>query len=234
MLHVQYINMEKIIDTLIVSDIHIGSEVSRVRELTKVLKHLSLKRLVLDGDIFDNENPKRLKKDDWEFLSFLQTLVNKNVEVVWVQGNHDGFARNFFQMIGVKICREFQFIFDGKKCVVIHGHQYDRFLIRNRVISKTMNVSYRVLQKIDRGKRRTSRFMKKQYKFWLRLSPRVMKGAVKHAIDRKAQVVICGHTHQYMDKTARGVRYINIGSWTDSPSSFLALGKNGIGLEIFR
>lgn len=226
--------MEKNIDTIIVSDIHIGSEISRVKELMKVLKHLSLRRLILDGDIFDNENPRRLKKNDWEFLSFLQVLTNKNIEVIWVQGNHDGFAKSFFQMIGIKTCLEFQFMFDGKKCVVIHGHQYDKFLMRNKVISKTMNVSYRVLQKIDRGKRRTSRFMKRQYKFWLRLSPRVIKGAVKHAINRKAQIIVCGHTHQYMDKMAKGIRYINIGSWTDSPSSFLVVGKNGMKLEIFR
>ncbi|MFA5780626.1 MAG: metallophosphoesterase family protein, partial [Elusimicrobiota bacterium] len=129
--------------------------------------------------------------------------------------------------------REFQFIFNGKKCVVIHGHQYDRFLIKNKVISKTMNASYRALQKIDGGKRRASRFVKKQYKFWLRLSPRVIKGAVKHAIDRKAQVIICGHTHQHMDKTVKGIRYINIGSWTDSPSSFVVFGKDGIKIELF-
>lgn len=226
--------MEKNIDTIIVSDIHIGSEISRVNELMKILKTVSLKRLILDGDIFDGENPKRLKKDDWEFLSLLQALINKNIEVIWIQGNHDGFAKSFFQMIGIKICREFQFIFDGKKCVVIHGHQYDRFLIKNRIMSTTMNASYRMLQKMDRGKRRTSRFMKKQYKFWLRLSPRVIKGAVKYAISRKAQVVICGHTHQHMDKMIKGVRYINIGSWTDSPSSFLVLGKNGMKLEVFR
>ena len=226
--------MEKNIDTLIVSDVHIGSEISRVKELMKILKGLSLKRIILDGDIFDNENPKRLKKDDWEFLSFLQGLVDKGTEVIWIQGNHDWFARSFFQLIGIQTCREFQFIFDGKKCVVIHGHQYDRFLIKNRIISITMNASYRMLQKMDRGKRRTSRFMKKQYKFWLRLSPRVMKGAVRHALERKGQIIVCGHTHQYMDKTVRGVRYLNTGSWTDSPSSFVVFGNDGIKIELFR
>ncbi len=226
--------MEKNIHTLIVSDIHIGSEISRAKELVRVLKSLSPRCLILDGDIFDNENPRRLKKDDWDFLSFLQNLVSKGTEVIWIQGNHDGFARSFFQLIGVHTRREFQFMFEGKKCVVLHGHQYDRFLIKNKIMSITMNASYRVFQKMDRGKRRTSRFLKKQYKFWLRLSPRVMKGAVKHAIERKAQIVVCGHTHQYMDKTVRGVRYLNTGSWTDSPSSFVVFGKDGIKIESFR
>jgi metallophosphoesterase superfamily enzyme len=57
------------VDTLIVSDIHLGSEVSRSKQLLDVIKQFQFKRLILNGDVFDDLNFKRLSKSDWKFLS---------------------------------------------------------------------------------------------------------------------------------------------------------------------
>ncbi|MFN4917762.1 MAG: hypothetical protein ACK5HH_09960, partial [Ignavibacteria bacterium] len=42
------------VDTLIVSDIHLGSEVSRSKQLLDVIKQFQFKRLILNGDVFDD------------------------------------------------------------------------------------------------------------------------------------------------------------------------------------
>src|SRR6202008_5193282 len=83
--------MEAVYDTLILSDVHLGAEVSRARAATSMLKQNSFRRLILLGDIFADLNFGRLKKEHWKFLSAIRKLSNpkRNVEVVWGEGNHD-------------------------------------------------------------------------------------------------------------------------------------------------
>ena len=57
------------VDTIIVSDIHLGSEVSRSKQLLDTISHFDYKQLILNGDVFDDLNFKRLSKSDlgdWE------------------------------------------------------------------------------------------------------------------------------------------------------------------------
>src|ERR1035438_5487861 len=78
-------------DTLILSDLHLGAEMSRAREALRVLQESSYRRLILLGDIFADLNFGRLKKEHWKFLGYIRKLSNpkRNVEVIWVEGNHD-------------------------------------------------------------------------------------------------------------------------------------------------
>ena len=78
-------------DTVIISDLHLGSEVSRAKAALRMLKENTFSRLILLGDIFCDLNFRRLKKEHWRFLSYIRKLSNpkRNVEVIWVEGNHD-------------------------------------------------------------------------------------------------------------------------------------------------
>jgi metallophosphoesterase superfamily enzyme len=78
-------------NTLILSDLHLGAETSRAREATRVLKQSRFERLILLGDIFADLNFAPLTKEHWKFLGYIRKLSNpkRNVEVVWVEGNHD-------------------------------------------------------------------------------------------------------------------------------------------------
>jgi metallophosphoesterase superfamily enzyme len=71
-------------DTLILSDLHLGGEMSRAREALRVLQENRYGRLILLGDIFADLNFARLKKEHWKFLGFIRKLSNpkRNVEVV--------------------------------------------------------------------------------------------------------------------------------------------------------
>jgi UDP-2,3-diacylglucosamine pyrophosphatase LpxH len=75
-------------DTVILSDLHLGSEVSRAKAALQMLKATSFRRLILLGDIFCDLNFRRLKKEHWHFLSYIRKLSNpkRGVEVVWVEG----------------------------------------------------------------------------------------------------------------------------------------------------
>jgi len=119
------------VNTIIISDIHLGSEVSRPDKVIQMLQSYRFERFILLGDIFDHLNFKRLKKEHWNFLSYIRKLSNpdKHIEVVWVEGNHDeGLIDIMSHLIGIKVYYEYAWRHGGKKFIAIHGHQFDRFL----------------------------------------------------------------------------------------------------------
>ena len=56
----------KIIDTLICSDLHLGTKISRADLLLKELKQYQFNRLILNGDIFEDLNFTRFNSEQWE------------------------------------------------------------------------------------------------------------------------------------------------------------------------
>ncbi|MCX6139341.1 MAG: metallophosphoesterase [Candidatus Kapabacteria bacterium] len=107
------------LDTVIVSDIHLGSDVSRSKRLIDLLRMLKFNRLILNGDVFDDLNFNRLTRDDWKFLSFIRKTSNprKGIDVVWVVGNHDGgVAEILTHLLGVPVHEEYTWEVRGTRC----------------------------------------------------------------------------------------------------------------------
>lgn len=211
--------MKKAVDRIILSDLHLGLEVSRSKELKNALDSFCFKELVVVGDIFNNK-PSRFLKRDWDFINYLRSL---NTKIIWVKGNHDWWVSPaLLRKIGltnVTIRRKSYFwFFQGQKWVAIHGHQFDRFLIENPFLSYLFTWIYYFIQRIDTGNYAISRFIKKYSKSWLRMAETVKKGAIKFAQRKKCQHIICGHTHLSDHKIEVGVNYYNCGCWTDIPS----------------
>src|ERR1700679_2047442 len=103
--------MEPTYDTLILSDLHLGSEISRASDVLELLKSARFRRLILLGDIFNDLNFRRLKKEHWEFLSHIRKLSNpkRGVEVVWVEGNHDlGLSDLMSHLVGVPVYQHYE------------------------------------------------------------------------------------------------------------------------------
>src|ERR1700689_5158105 len=125
-------------DTLILSDVHLGSDTSRAREATCVLKQNRFRRLILLGDIFSDLNFRRLTKEHWKFLSYIRKLSNpkRGIEVIWVEGNHDqGLSAVMSHLVGVKVYQEYAWEFNGVRHLAIHGHQFDRFMVNSWLLS---------------------------------------------------------------------------------------------------
>src|SRR6476661_2178968 len=188
-------------DTVILSDLHLGSEVSRAKAALQMLKAVSFSRLILLGDIFCDLNFRRLKKEHWQFLGYIRKLSNpkRGVEVVWVEGNHDyGLSEVMSHLVGVKVYEEYEWEFEGHRHLAIHGHQFDRFAVNNLLFSSLATLVHLQLQKLDFKGKAFSRFLDRLGARWLRLSSKVASGAILHAQTRRADRVFCGHTHQAM------------------------------------
>ncbi|TRZ64140.1 UDP-2,3-diacylglucosamine diphosphatase [bacterium] len=224
------------VDTVIISDIHLGSEVSRPKQVVEMLEKYKFKRLILLGDIFDHLNFARLKKTHWNMLSYIRKLSNpKNfIDVIWVEGNHDeGLTEIMSHLIGIEVLKEYTWEIKDKKILAIHGHQFDRFLNENVVISSAASFVYDRIQRWGKDKQTIARYLKKKSKGWLRLSNKVADGAVEYGRHLKANIVICGHTHKEAEIPYTDVNmvYYNTGCWTDLPSTYIVVHSDG-GIEI--
>jgi UDP-2,3-diacylglucosamine pyrophosphatase LpxH len=223
----------RVVDTLILSDIHLGSEVSRPGEVLSVLKQYRFDRLILNGDVFDDLNFKRLGENDWELFHYLRRIpvMNPHCEIVWIVGNHDGPANKLSTLLGVPIHEEYEWEYEGRKYLIVHGDRYDRFLYEHTTISNLASLFYLLLQKLDTKKQRISRWIKHKSKSWLSLSDKIARQALDYAGERRADVVICGHTHLACEHTRDDMQYYNSGCWTDIPSQFITVARKR-GVEV--
>ena len=224
-------------DTLILSDLHLGSEISRAEQATRMLRENRFRRLILLGDIFSDLNFGRLTKPHWKFLGYIRKLSNpkRGIEVVWVEGNHDrGLSNIMSHLVGVKVYEEYEWEFEGRRHLAIHGHQFDRFAVNNLLLSTVGTLLHLQLQKLDFKGKRFSRFLDRLNARWLRLSEKVASGAILHARMRHADRVFCGHTHQAQFREREGVAYYNSGSWTDFPPTYITVDSEGVRIHQYR
>lgn len=228
---------ENVGDTLIISDLHLGSELSRAKEAHRLLERRFFRRLILLGDIFCDLNFRRLRRAHWELLAYIRKLSNpkRNVEVVWVQGNHDqGLTDVMSHLVGVRVYQEYLWNFAGRRHLAIHGHQFDRFLVNNAALSAIGEFLHLQIQKLGSERQRLARFLDRQNSSWLRLSPKVATGALAHARIRGAQVVFCGHTHQVMEAEKDGILYFNCGCWTGDDPTFIVVDQSGVQISHYQ
>ena len=218
-------------DTLIISDLHLGSVVSRAEDALHMLESKTFRRLILLGDIFCDLNFRRLKSEHWNLLSHIRWLSNpkRKVEVVWVEGNHDhGLSEVMSHLVGIKVYQEYVWDYAGKRYLAIHGHQYDSFLSSNAALSSLGEWIYMHLQKLDSKSKLISRFLDRQNSRWMRLSPRVAAGALAYAKLKGADVVFCGHTHLAMQAERKGIRYYNSGCWSTEDPTYITVDELGV------
>jgi UDP-2,3-diacylglucosamine pyrophosphatase LpxH len=217
------------VDTLIISDVHLGSEVARSKPLLRTLMSHSFRRLILNGDIFDDLNFKRLGKNDWKVLSHIRKLSHpkRGCEVIWIIGNHDSAAEVLSHFLGVEVVEEYLWEFQGKKYYATHGHQFDRFVTKNVRITHIANACYLIIQKLDTKNQRFSRWVKRTSKKFIGVSNKTAKSAIKLAKKKGADFIFCGHTHRPAQQSASGITYINSGCWTDKPATFVTIDEVG-------
>lgn len=218
-----------VIDTLIISDTHLGDQLTRCQEVLKVLNDYSFKRLILNGDILNGLSFKRFHADHWNILSKFRALT-KDCQVIWVHGNHDAASDILSRLLGISVHNKFVWEEAGKKFLAIHGHQFDRFLNNNVVISHVAFFIYHWLKRFSPDGYLVN-LIKKRNQTWKRNVLEVAKGALKLAETLKADYVFCGHTHVINTAENHGIKYYNTGSWVERPSAFVTIAGDQVKLQ---
>lgn len=217
-------------ENIIISDIHLGSKLSQTDMLITFLKNISFDRLIINGDVFDSINMKRLNKHHWKVLSVLRKITDKDIgkEVIWIRGNHDGFSDLLTQLLGIKVFNEFMFKWNDKNVLALHGDVFDVYTSKHPILSEVADIIYKFAISIDPVKNRISKFLKKNTKSFLRNAQIVRERSLAYAKHKNAQVVCCGHTH-HPEMTKEGnMTYLNSGSWTTHPTTFIGFTKDKV------
>jgi UDP-2,3-diacylglucosamine pyrophosphatase LpxH len=224
-------------DAIILSDIHLGSDNSEAKGLCSFLEEvesekIQTSRLILNGDVFDSIDFRRLTKSHWKVLSLLRKLSD-HLEIIWLAGNHDGTAEIISHLLGVLVKEEFILESGGDRLLILHGHAFDEFLDNHPILTWFGDVFYAFLQWID-STHTFAKFAKRRSKTFLRCAKKIEEGAVAAARRKHCTIVCCGHTHSAVENVEQPIPYFNSGCWTELPCSYLTVTNGRVQLHAFR
>ena len=220
-------------DCLVISDLHLGSDVCQARLLEEFLEWavVNSRELVINGDIFDDLNFKRLSKRHFACLRIIRRNSDRDdFRLVWVRGNHDGPADIVGHIVGVDVLDEYTYDNGQVRLLILHGDQFDTFITHYKGITALGCGIFYYIQKF--APHNAARAVRRISKKWQRNSQLVRQRAVEHARARGCRFVTCGHTHFPEVAEVDGVRYLNSGTWTEHPPCpFVAVRGDQITLE---
>lgn len=219
-------------DAIIISDIHLGSDVCESKRLYNFLElvYIHTNKLIINGDFFDNLDFRRLKKNHWKILSLLRKM-SKYIEIVWIRGNHDGDAELVSHLIGLDFKDEYIFESGDQKILCLHGDKFDDFIYKYPNTSKVADMAYRFIQRFD--KRFLPKFIKQRSKIYLRCTEHMINTSREYALSKDINAVCLGHTHHPMVDKDHAVLYANSGCWTEKVCTYLSVKNGQIELKTF-
>jgi len=224
------------LDAIILSDIHLGSESCQAKRVCQMLDRLVegellTRRLILNGDMFDSIDFRRLNKNHWKVLSLLRKLSD-HLEIIWLCGNHDGSAEIVSHLLGVEVRDDYVLESGDQRILVLHGHIFDEFLDNHPILTWLADRVYHFLQWIDRT-HRFAKMAKHGSKTFLRCARKIEEGAVDMARRRHCAMVCCGHTHAAVANIDQPIPYFNSGCWTELPGTYLTVAAGVIQVHSF-
>ncbi len=216
-------------DAVVISDIHLGSDNCQAKYLVHFLESvrrgpMAARRLILNGDVFDSIDFRRLKKQHWRILSALRKLSD-TIEITWINGNHDGPAEIVSHLLGVTCTDEVVLESGGQRILFLHGHRFDEFISRYPILTWFADRIYNLLQRVDQS-HYFAKLAKRKSKTFLRCAQKIEADSIRYAARKGCDAVCCGHTHHPVANTTGAISYFNSGCWTEKPCHYLTV-KDG-------
>jgi UDP-2,3-diacylglucosamine pyrophosphatase LpxH len=213
--------------------VHLGSAVCRAKELREFLAmvhedEIMADELVINGDLFDSLDFRKLRGSHWKVLSKLRQ-ISKRKRVVWIGGNHDGPAEAISHLIGVDFLDDHRIVGGGREILVLHGDVFDDFLSDHPILTRLADTMYRTMQGVWGGAG-LALAAKRGSKTFLRCSALVKERARVHMRSSGCDTVCCGHTHM---AEADG-DYFNSGCWTEHQCHYLEVRDGIVNLRPFQ
>lgn len=224
--------------TIVISDVHLGTNESKAKELVRFLKKNTCEKLILNGDIIDGwqlrKSGKWKKKHTRFFRVILKMTEKQNTKIIYIRGNHDDFLDNIlpFAIGNFEIVKEHIHESHGKKFWVIHGDIFDSITSNIKWLAKLGDVGYTLLlwinkiynnYRIKRGKPyySLSKEIKAKVKSAVSYISNFEKELVTLTNSRHYDGVICGHIHHPSIQMYDNILYLNSGDWVESLSALV-------------
>ena len=220
--------MEKV---FFISDIHFGAgteaeEQKKLAQLTSFFRFINQpgNQLYIVGDLFDFwfEYQHVVSNQYFKILYRIYQLIENNVIVHFLPGNHDSWIRNFFtEQIGIIVHPDiFPSEMQSKKVFLFHGDG----------ISK-QDTGYRILKKIFRNRVNIFFYRLVHPDIGIPFAKLMSMGSRKHTAGRQFDdeqdyldyaiekfnqgydYVIVGHSHRPLFKKVNNHVLLNLGDW---------------------
>lgn len=231
--------MQRELDILVISDLHLGTNQCRAGRLYKYLKSVKPKMLILNGDIIDFWllDFKKWPKKHTKILAYFFNLMIEEVPIYYLPGNHDDYLKQFigFDFHNFKLREDLVLDLDAQKTWFLHGDKYDKSISGSkRKLAISAGKAFDKLVGFNRFINEWEKFLGKRESFNFSKSLKdsskkaVEKGnnfeqlyieeAAKNGID----TVVCGHVHRpgiqkiCSIETKKDINYLNSGDWTES------------------
>jgi UDP-2,3-diacylglucosamine pyrophosphatase LpxH len=224
--------------TIVISDVHLGANESKAKELVRFLKKHTCEKLIMNGDIIDGWQLRKSghwKKKHTRFFRVVLKMIEKHkTEVIYVRGNHDDFLDNVlpFAVGNLSIVKDHVHESNGKKFWVIHGDIFDSITTNMKWLAKLGDTGYTLLLWINKMYNNYRMKRGKPYFSLSKLIKAKVKSAVSYISDYEKELVdlarrknyagvICGHIHHPEIKDYDGLLYLNSGDWVESLSALV-------------
>jgi UDP-2,3-diacylglucosamine pyrophosphatase LpxH len=216
-----------------ISDIHLGTKHAQVAALLEFLRFNESDHLYIVGDLIDGWELKRAWHWEEAYNTLIQKILRKNrkgTKITYITGNHDEFLERYIGLRfgGVRLVRQaYHRGADGRRYLVIHGHQFDGLTHFNRLLERVgarlyniiLDVNHwmnRVRRKLGFGYWSVAAYLKHKAKSSVKFITQYEDAMTSLASLRKVDGVICGHIHRAEMRPIGGLRYFNCGDWVES------------------
>jgi UDP-2,3-diacylglucosamine pyrophosphatase LpxH len=160
--------------------------------------------------------------------------ARKGTRVIYVPGNHDDFLSKFYGAYGNVVVQKHAIhrCADGRRMLVIHGHELDTVVQNVKWLAFLGDVGYQFLLSLNPAinfcRRRfglgywsLSAYAKKRVKDAVSFIGRFEEEIVRYARKFSVDAVLCGHIHSASIRKIGEVTYYNSGDWVESCSTLV-------------
>jgi UDP-2,3-diacylglucosamine pyrophosphatase LpxH len=228
----------KLVRSIFLSDIHLGTKACQAHYLLEFLKEYSSENVFLLGDIVDLWAMKRggvhWSIDQNTFVQKMLRRARHGEAVIYIPGNHDEAMREHVGASFGNIIVERDYVHvanDGRRYLLLHGDEFDQVTLHHKWIAILGDKAYDLLVGINiylSWLRRTLKipgywslagYVKRKVKTAVSFIFNFEDSVIHHVRELGLDGAICGHIHSPMIREIDGKQYINCGDWVDSCSA---------------
>lgn len=230
--------MKRLIEVLVISDIHLGTYGCQSKALLNYLKSVDPKIIILNGDIIDiwQFNKRYFPKSHMKIIKYFLNLIQDGKTIYYLTGNHDEMLRKFngFELKNFKILNKKVINLNGHQAWFFHGDVFDLTMQYSKWLTRLGAIGYDalilinsalnfILSRLGRPRYSLSKKVKNSVKGAVKFINKFEETVVGIAFERKYKFVVCGHIHQpaikkYSIKN-KNIIYLNSGDWVENLTS---------------
>lgn len=219
--------------SIFISDLHLGTPGCQASALLGFIKNNSSDYLYLVGDIVDGWQLRRRwfwPESHNDVVQKLLRRARKGCRIIYVPGNHDEFAREFFghQFGGIEVAGDaVHTTADGQRLWVTHGDSFDGVIQCAKWLAYLGDNLYEFTLRLNRHLNHwrarmglpywsLSAYLKHKVKKAVMYVDEFEEAVARETKRRGHQGVVCGHIHRAEMRHIDGILYCNDGDWVES------------------